>query len=192
MGKLTAIVLIIAAALAATPAEQTPNPISEATKKVTKLRFYLQDIIGGDKPTVWSVAQCNLTDKLPSKFGKVIVLDNLVTSGGDINSGEMGRMQGTVGMADLREKALVMVLNLVFTKGEYEGSTLSILGRNPLWQEIREVSIVGGTGDFRMANGYILTSSYYKDPAGVRNVYEYNAVIYHLDRSVFFSNQKSS
>ncbi|KAH6813290.1 hypothetical protein C2S51_022308 [Perilla frutescens var. frutescens] len=151
------------------------------TQKVTRLRFYLHDVIGGDKPTVWTVARCNLTDVLPSAFGKLVVLDNLVTEEPDVNSAVVGRLQGTVGLADLREKALVMLLNLVFTEGEYEGSTLSIVGRNPLGDEVREVPIVGGTGKFRMATGFIITSTYFNDPARVRNVYEYNAVVLHMD-----------
>ncbi|XP_047957157.1 dirigent protein 1-like [Salvia hispanica] len=158
--------------------------IVSETKKMTRLHFYLHDVIGGDRPTVWGVAQCNLTDVLPSSFGRVMVLDNLVTSGPDPDSEEVGRMQGTVGQADLHEKALVMLLNLVFTKGEFEGSTLSILGRNPLAAESREVPIVAGTGAFRMATGYIISSTYYNDPARVRNVYEYNAVVYHMDPNV--------
>ncbi|KAG6401426.1 hypothetical protein SASPL_138283 [Salvia splendens] len=139
------------------------------TNKITRLHFYLHDIIGGDRPTFWGVADCNLTDVLPSAFGKLVVLDNLVT---ELDSAEVGNLQGTVGLADLREKALVMLLNLVFTKGEFEGSTLSILGRLPLGAESREVSIVAGTGAFRMATGYIIASTYHNDPARVRNVYE--------------------
>ncbi|XP_057783201.1 dirigent protein 1-like [Salvia miltiorrhiza] len=152
---------------------------SSETKKVTRLHFYLHDVIGGDKPTVWGVAECNLTEVLASEFGKLVVLDNLVTSGPDVESDEVGRLQGTVGLADLREKALVMLLNLVFTKGEYEGSTLSILGRNPLGAAIRELPVVAGTGAFRMATGYILTTTYFSDPARVHSVYEYNVVVYH-------------
>ncbi|XP_047944495.1 dirigent protein 11-like [Salvia hispanica] len=156
------------------------------TKKITRLHFYLQDFIDGDRPTVWEVAACNLTGVLPSLFGKVMVMDDPVTSGPELDSEEVGRLQGTAGVADFREEALVLLLNLVLTKGEFEGSTLSILGRNPLGAESREVSIVAGTGAFRMATGYIITSTYYKDPAGVHNVYEYNAVVYHMDPNVVF------
>ncbi|KAH6812527.1 hypothetical protein C2S51_026289 [Perilla frutescens var. frutescens] len=159
------------------------------TKKVARLRFYLHDVFGGDKPTVWRVAQCNLSDVLPSGFGKLVVLDNLVTAEPDVNSAVVGRLQGTVGFADLREKALVMLLNLVFTGGEYEGSTLSIVGRNPLDDEVREVPIVGGTGKFRMATGFIITSTYFNDPARVRNVFEYNAVVLHMDPTLLLSTQ---
>ncbi|KAG6401427.1 hypothetical protein SASPL_138284 [Salvia splendens] len=156
------------------------------TMKITRIHFYLHDIIGGDSPTVWRVADSNLTDVLTSAFGMVLVLDNPVTSGPELDSGEFGRMQGTVALADLREQALAMVLNLVFTKGEFEGSTLSILGRNPLGAELREVSIVGGTGAFRMATGYVMITTYYNDPAMVRNVYDYTLVVYHMDSNFVY------
>ncbi|KAG6403635.1 hypothetical protein SASPL_135863 [Salvia splendens] len=77
------------------------SQIVSETKKITRLHFYLHGILGGDSPTDWTVAQCNLTDVLPSSFGKVMVLDNLVTSGPELVSEEVGRVQGgTVGMAD--------------------------------------------------------------------------------------------
>lgn len=52
------------------------------------------------------------------------------------------------------EMGLFMVLNYVFVKGKYNGSTLSLLGRNPIFSEVREMSIVGGSGLFRFARGY--------------------------------------
>ncbi|XP_011092999.1 dirigent protein 1-like [Sesamum indicum] len=150
-------------------------------ERLTRLRFYLQDLVGGENKTVWRVAQCNLTDVLPSEFGTVSVLDNLVTTGPEIDSQEVGRMQGLIGLADLHEMALAMLLNIVFTEGEYKGSTLSILGRNNLYDEIREVPIVGGTGAFRMARGYVITRTYSTDETHFRSVYEYDLVIFHMD-----------
>ncbi|KAG8368093.1 hypothetical protein BUALT_Bualt15G0009400 [Buddleja alternifolia] len=154
-------------------------------EKLTKLRFYVQDMVGGESPTVWKVAQSNLTDILPSAFGLVSVLDNLVTSGPELDSGEIGRIQGIIGLSDFHEKALVMLVNLVFTQGRYNGSTLSILGRNSLDAELREVSIVGGTGAFRMARGYAITSTYAVDEAHTHGVIQYDVVVYHyIDTNV--------
>ena len=47
-----------------------------------------------------------------------------------------------------------MVLNLVSTKGKYNGSTLSMLGRDAILFTVREMPIVGGSGFFRFARGY--------------------------------------
>ncbi|KAL7125478.1 hypothetical protein ABFS83_14G120100 [Erythranthe nasuta] len=158
------------------------SPCLAGKEKLTTLRFYVQDFVGGgDSPTVWKVAQTNLTDALPSAFGLVSVLDNLVTSEPEVDSKEVGRIQGIIGLTDFHEKALVMLLNLVFTEGEYKGSTLSVLGRNPLAEETREVPIVGGTGAFRMARGYAVTTTYSNDEAHHHGVIQYDVVVYHFD-----------
>ncbi|KAL0454089.1 UNVERIFIED_CONTAM: Dirigent protein 19 [Sesamum latifolium] len=65
--------------------------------------------------------------------------------------------------------------------GEYKGSTLSILGRNALDDKVREVPIVGGTGGFRMARGYAVTTTYAVDKAHTHGVIEYNVVVVHYD-----------
>ncbi|XP_012833748.1 PREDICTED: dirigent protein 2-like isoform X2 [Erythranthe guttata] len=157
------------------------SPCLAGKEKLTMLRFYVQDFVGGDSPTVWEIAKTNLTDVLPSAFGLVSVLDNLVTSEPEVDSKEVGRIQGIIGLTDFHEKALVMLLNLVFTDGEYKGSTLSVLGRNPLGEETREVPIVGGTGAFRMARGYAVTSTYSNDEAHSHGVIQYDVVVYHFD-----------
>ncbi|XP_012833747.1 PREDICTED: dirigent protein 1-like isoform X1 [Erythranthe guttata] len=157
------------------------SPCLAGKEKLTTLRFYVQDFVGGDSPTVWEIAKTNLTDVLPSAFGLVSVLDNLVTSEPEVDSKEVGRIQGIIGLTDFHEKALVMLLNLVFTEGEYKGSTLSVLGRNPLAEETREVPIVGGTGAFRMARGYAVTTTYSNDEAHHHGVIQYDVVVYHFD-----------
>ncbi|KAL0348493.1 UNVERIFIED_CONTAM: Dirigent protein 21 [Sesamum angustifolium] len=187
MGKLSIVLMLGALALLMNMMGSKSNAEAQrlnpclGKERLTRLRFYLQDLVGGENKTVWQVAQSNLTDVLPSAFGTVCVLDNLVTTGPEIDSQEVGRMQGLIGLADLHEAALVMLLNVVFTEGEYKGSTLSILGRNPLLDKTREVPIVGGTGAFRMARGYVITRTYSTDETHFRSVYEYNLVVFHMD-----------
>uniref|UniRef100_J3N6F8 Dirigent protein n=1 Tax=Oryza brachyantha TaxID=4533 RepID=J3N6F8_ORYBR len=45
-------------------------------------------------------------------------------------------------------------MNFVFTAGEHKGSSLAIVGRNEVLSAVREMSIVGGSGKFRMTKGY--------------------------------------
>ncbi|KAL2469293.1 Dirigent protein 2 [Forsythia ovata] len=150
-------------------------------EKVTKLHFYLQDVVGGPNRTVYDVAKSEITDSLPSEFGEVLVLDNLVTAGPEPESKKVGRMQGVVGLSDLHEMALFMLVNLVFTEGKFNGSTLSVLGRNPLNDKVREVQVVGGTGVFRMARGYVITRTHSVVDAHILSVYEYTVVVFHFD-----------
>jgi hypothetical protein len=56
-----------------------------------------------------------------------------------------------------------MNMNFVFTAGDYKGSSLTIYGRNEVLSAVREMSIVGGTGKFRMASGYVQASTVSND-----------------------------
>ncbi|CAI0402561.1 unnamed protein product [Linum tenue] len=59
-----------------------------------------------------------------------------------------------------------MAMNLVLLRGKYNGSSVTVLGRN-------------GTGVFRMATGYaLLTTSFFDPTAGIA-VVEYNVYIWH-------------
>ncbi|KAL2542412.1 Dirigent protein 2 [Abeliophyllum distichum] len=151
-------------------------------EKVTKLHFYLQDVVGGPNRTAYDVAKSEITDSLPSKFGKVWLFDNLVTAGPEPESKKVGRVQGIVGLSDLHEMAFVMLVNLVFTEGKFNGSTLSILGRNPWNDKVREVPVVGGTGVFRMARGYVITTTYSVDDPYTHGVIEYTVFVSHFDK----------
>ncbi|CAI9765455.1 unnamed protein product [Fraxinus pennsylvanica] len=112
------------------------------------MHIFIQDEVGDANPTVWEVARSNITSTSPTSFGQVRVLDNLLTVGPDRNSQRVGRAQGLIAFADLQESTLTMNLNFVFTSGQYNGSTLCMLGRNPLGNQYRELAIVGGTGVF--------------------------------------------
>lgn len=56
--------------------------------------------------------------------------------------------------------ALMLTVNLVFTEGEYKGSTLAILSRDAIFSPVRELPVVGGSGAFRLACGYVLMKTY--------------------------------
>ncbi|KAI3467156.1 hypothetical protein Pfo_023819 [Paulownia fortunei] len=132
-------------------AEKWFQNLSQLKEKVAKLHFYVQDALGGPNATIWEVARAEITSVSPTMFGQVRVLDDLITAEPDRNSEKLGRAQGLITSADLRESGLAMNINFVFTAGEYNGSTLCILGRNPIDSRNRELPVVGGTGVFRMA-----------------------------------------
>ncbi|KAI3683653.1 hypothetical protein L1987_84165 [Smallanthus sonchifolius] len=83
-----------------------------------------------------------------------MMMDDPLTVGPEPGSKLVGRAQGMYASADLKELGLLMVLNYYFTEGKYNGSTLSILGRNSAFTPVREMPVVGGTGIFRFARGY--------------------------------------
>ncbi|GKD03844.1 dirigent protein 22-like protein [Tanacetum coccineum] len=66
----------------------------------------------------------------------------------------VGRAQGIYTSASINGMGLLMAMNYVFVEGKYNGSSLSILGRNAVMSTVREMPIVGGSGLFRFARGY--------------------------------------
>ncbi|KAG8368119.1 hypothetical protein BUALT_Bualt15G0012000 [Buddleja alternifolia] len=127
--------------------------LPNAKEKVTKLHFYFHDIVGGENPTAIVVAQSNSTILSPTFFGFIRMMDNALTVGPELGSKIVGRAQGIYGSASFKEMDLLMTLNYVFTDGKYNGSSISVLGHNPILHEYREMPIVGGSGVFRMARG---------------------------------------
>ncbi|CAA2958131.1 Hypothetical predicted protein [Olea europaea subsp. europaea] len=150
-------------------------------EKTTTLHIYVQDELGGENPTVLEVARSNITSTSTTSFGQVRVLDDLVTAGPDRTSEKVGRAQGLITFSDLQESALTMNLNFVFTSGPYNGSTLCMLGRNPMGKKYRELAIVGGTGVFRLARGYAITNIYSYDVNTSHGVLEYNIYVAYVE-----------
>ncbi|KAG8368125.1 hypothetical protein BUALT_Bualt15G0012600 [Buddleja alternifolia] len=157
--------------------------ICQGKEKVAKVHFYVQDILGGDNVTVYEVAHASITSNSPTMFGQVRVLDDLLTAGPDINSQEIGRAQGLITSVDLETSALAMNLNFVFTPGEFNGSTISILGRNQIMDTERELPVAGGTGKFRFGRGYARTSTYSYDVVTNYGVLEYTIYVTYVDES---------
>ncbi|KAK9064453.1 hypothetical protein SSX86_015835 [Deinandra increscens subsp. villosa] len=151
------------------------------TPKLTHLHFYLHDLVNGSNPTVFRVAQSNITSTSPTAFGFIAMADDLLTTGPEPNSTVMGRAQGIYGSACLDESDLLMTMNLVFTGADYNGSTLSLLGRNAVFHTYREMPIVGGSGVFRMARGVATAKSYDFNLTSGNAVVEYNVMVQHYD-----------
>ncbi|KAE8730899.1 putative ATP-dependent helicase HRQ1-like [Hibiscus syriacus] len=133
-------------------------------QKVTRIQFYMHDIVGGPHPTAVRVAgRSNFTgqDPMEAAFGSISVIDNPLTVAPNINSTSVGRAQGIYAMSSLEQEwSLLMTLTYAFTAGPHNGSTFSVLGRNPVMKEEREMPVVGGTGKFRLARGYCLARTY--------------------------------
>ncbi|KAH6770368.1 hypothetical protein C2S52_015171 [Perilla frutescens var. hirtella] len=158
----------------------TPNASARilGKEKVARIHVYVHDRrAGGSNATVFTVANASITATSPTGFGSVRVVDDLVTVGPDIKSAEVGRIQGMTTSADLKVNAVAINLNFVFTSGKYNGSTVSIAGRNEVLLPQRELPVIGGTGLFRLARGYAITSSYSFDVATNYAVLEYKIYV---------------
>lgn len=140
--------------------EQLLDYICLKSEKLTRIHFYARDTAGGPNSTVHEVARAAIsTDDLFS-FGKVQVFDGVMTVGTDRNSKKLGKVQGILTSADMNTTAMAMSFNVVFTSGKYNGSTLSLAGRNQVLERERHISVIGGTGVFRFTRGYVVIKTY--------------------------------
>ncbi|KAL5072807.1 hypothetical protein RYX36_011791 [Vicia faba] len=107
------------------------------------------------------------------------MIDNPLTLGPEISSKLVGKSQGFYTSACQDEVGLLMAMNLAFVERKYNGSSITILGRNPVYEKVREMSVIGGSGLFRFARGYAQTSTYSFDPKSGDAVFEYNVYVFH-------------
>ncbi|KAL6531382.1 hypothetical protein OROMI_027746 [Orobanche minor] len=141
--------------------------------KLTKLHFYVQDTAFGPNRAVWDVARANITTMENMLFGQINVVDCNITAEPASNSTLLGRVQGLATASDFNTFAMTMDLNFYFTAGKHNGSTISVVGRNQILNATRELPVVGGTGQFRLARGYAIVSTH-STGADNNGVLEYN------------------
>ncbi|KAL1554418.1 dirigent protein 11-like [Salvia divinorum] len=137
--------------------EITEFPHGFGKEKIVNFRVFVQDLsVNHPNTTTYDVAQASISNTSKTGFGKVRVIDDLVTAGPEGDSEALGRLQGLLTRADLNTLAIAVNLNFYFSAGPYAGSTLSILGRNEIGLAERELVVAGGTGVFRFARGYAI------------------------------------
>ncbi|XP_049399691.1 dirigent protein 22-like [Solanum stenotomum] len=153
------------------------KPTRLKKEKVSHFRFYWHDILSGSKPTSMMIIP-------PSKntttgFGQMNMIDNALTLGPELSSKIVGRAQGFYGAASLNDVGLMMVMNFAFIEGKYNGSTFTILGRNPVFEKVREMAVIGGSGLFRFARGYVEASTHSWDFKTGDATVQYDAYVLH-------------
>jgi len=152
------------------------------TKKVvaSHFRFYWQDIVGGENATSIPIIQ-----PLPkfnnsfSAFGLVRIIDNPLTLTPNLTSKLLGRAQGFYAATSQTELDFLMVQNFALFEGKYNGSTITISGRNVANDKVRELPVIGGSGVFRFAKGYAEARTISFDFITGDTVVEYNVYVTH-------------
>ncbi|KAF3338423.1 dirigent protein 22-like protein [Carex littledalei] len=156
------------------------QPFSHTTvEKQSHFRFYWHDIVTGPNPTAVRVAEAPGTNTSSTFFGMVVVIDDPLTIGPDVNSKLVGRAQGLYAAAGIKKIEALMAMNFVLTDGKYNGSTIAILGHNEVLSEVREMPIVGGSRLFRFARGYVQAHTYSFNMTSGDAVVEYNVFVNH-------------
>nr|QQM18943.1 dirigent protein 8 [Kadsura heteroclita] len=159
--------------------DQQKKPIMKLKEKMSHFRFYWHDVLGGRNPTAIRVAQAPSTNTSPTAFGAVVMIDDALTVGPEPTSELLGRAQGFYASASQQEIGFLMAMNFAFVQGKYNGSTISIMGRNPVLHEMREMPVIGGSGLFRLARGYAQARTHAFDPKTGDAVVEYNVMLMH-------------
>ncbi|KAK8531737.1 hypothetical protein V6N13_131096 [Hibiscus sabdariffa] len=145
-------------------------------EKTTRLHFYFHDIVSGKNPTAVKITRAH--NMSAGSFGTAFMADDPLTEEPEFGSKLVGRAQGIYASASQHDAGLLMVMNFAFSEGTYNGSTLSILGRNEIFRTVREMPVVGGTGIFRFARGYALAKTVWYNKHG-NAVVEYNVSVVH-------------
>ncbi|KAL3843382.1 hypothetical protein ACJIZ3_000785 [Penstemon smallii] len=154
-------------------------PYNQVKEQKTSLHFYMHDILGGSKPTAVPIARANSGQGGPAPFGTLFAIDDPLTEGPEITSTLIGNGRGMyVSASQDAIPTLVMYMDLGFTSGKFNGSSISVFSRNPITESPREMAIVGGRGLFRFAKGYITVHTHSFSGNGDA-VLEYNAEIVH-------------
>ncbi|KAJ0810398.1 putative dirigent protein [Helianthus annuus] len=151
------------------------NPLKP---RISNFRFYGHIIFGGPNATVVNVVPPRVNVKKRS-YGLVNMMDIPLTKTPESGSKLLGRVQGIDGRAWHEKLVQLMAMNIVFFTKKYNGSTLTLLGRNPMSDEVREMPVVGGSGLFRFARGYLQASTYSVDFQTRDNVIEYIVHVFH-------------
>ncbi|KAL2337669.1 hypothetical protein Fmac_012115 [Flemingia macrophylla] len=139
--------------------------------------FYFHERFTGSNVTTVMVVPPLPKYNATSNFGGMGVTDNALTLGPDPASKVVGRIEGLFAATSQTEFNIVQVVNFALTEGKYNGSSIAVLGRNRLSQKVRELPVVGGTGLFKFATGYVETTTLYLDSN--RSTIEYNIYVSH-------------
>ncbi|KAK6158310.1 hypothetical protein DH2020_005624 [Rehmannia glutinosa] len=88
----------------------------------------------------------------PSNFGDIAVFDDPITLDNNFNSPPVGRAQGMYLYDQKSVFSAWLGFSFLFNSTEYVG-TLNFAGADQMMNKTRDISVIGGTGDFFMARG---------------------------------------
>ncbi|KAE9606401.1 hypothetical protein Lal_00013563 [Lupinus albus] len=152
--------------------------------KPNSLKLYKKNC---ENPSAAVVAQANKTgdgtqnSSAAAPFGRVWAIDNTLRDGPEYTSNVIGNAQGLYvsSSQDATKVTLTMYVDFGFTSGEFSGSSINVLSRNPVTEPTRELAVVGGRGKFRMARGFAEIKAHSLDATTGDGIIEYNVTVLH-------------
>ncbi|XP_047969499.1 dirigent protein 5-like [Salvia hispanica] len=121
-----------------------------------RIVLYYHDILfnGTDAANATSVMATNRSSISNFNFGMMVVFDDPMTADGRLLSPAVARAQGFYFYDKKDIFSAWFAYTLVFNSTEYKG-TINVIGSDPFLEKTRDLSVVGGTGDFFMARGIV-------------------------------------
>ncbi|KAG6391083.1 hypothetical protein SASPL_148832 [Salvia splendens] len=154
--------LLITAATSAPRGGRKPHPRPPCQQLV----FYFHDILynghnyeNATSAIIGSPQWGNKTTvATPYNFGDLVAFDNHITLDNNLHSPPVGRAQGMYLYDQKSTYGAWLSFSFLFNSTDYVG-TLNFVGADPLMNKTRDISVVGGTGDFFMARGVATLST---------------------------------
>ncbi|KAF3443649.1 hypothetical protein FNV43_RR13339 [Rhamnella rubrinervis] len=109
-------------------------------------------------------------------FGSVTMIDDKLTETVDWNSTQIGRVRGFYHVSAMDGSDFNLLLSLVFTNRDFNGSTLQIHGS--IFQH-KEMAIMSGTGKFRLAKGFATLHTAFRDTSTFNSILRWNVTVFH-------------
>jgi hypothetical protein len=147
-------------------------------EKLSHIHFYWHDTITGSNPSVAQIVP-PVSNASATSFGAINIIDDPLTLGPKLSSKLIGRAQGFYALTSQEEVGLLMAMNFAFIEGKYNGSVITVLGRNPVFSKVREMPVIGGSGLFRFARGYVQLSTNKFNSSTGDAIVEYNVYVLH-------------
>ncbi|XWS61687.1 hypothetical protein CRYUN_Cryun07bG0147200 [Craigia yunnanensis] len=123
-------------------------------KPCKRFILYYHDILfgGNDLANATSAAATNKTNLGDFNFGMLVVFDDPMTKDQHLLSHPVARAQGFYFYDMKTTYNAWFAYTLIFNSSDHKG-TLNIMGADMMMEKTRDLSVVGGTGDFFMARG---------------------------------------
>ncbi|KAJ7295887.1 hypothetical protein O6H91_11G099300 [Diphasiastrum complanatum] len=136
-------------------------------KRPSSFQFYMRDTLQNKTAPNLNTAfivgapNGNLTG---FKFGAVVVFDDPLTEGPDLTTKRIGRGQGTYTYDNFYNPGFdaLMSFSALIDTHQFNG-TINMFGADRLTLPTRDISVVGGTGDFELARGIATITTFVID-----------------------------
>ncbi|XP_057802724.1 dirigent protein-like [Salvia miltiorrhiza] len=154
--------LLISAAAASAPRGRKPHN----RQPCQQLVFYFHDILyngqnynNATSAIIGSPQWGNKTTvATPYNFGDLVAFDDPITLDNNLHSPPVGRAQGMYLYDQRSIYGALLSFSFLFNSTDHVG-TLNFAGADPLMNKTRDISVIGGTGDFFMARGVATLST---------------------------------